>query len=68
MTRRIGVDVIAVELRRAEGKGARAGGGDILDHDVEVDLLGHGRVRPGRRAVAGRELERRPATASAAAR
>ena len=58
MTRWISVDVIAVELRRAERKDARAGGGHILNHDVEVNLLGHGAVRPGGRAVAGRELER----------
>ena len=58
MTRWISVDVITVELRRAERKDARAGGGHILDHDVEVNLLGDGGVRPGRRAVAGCELER----------
>ena len=58
MTCWIGVDTIAVELCRAERKDARAGGGYILDHDVEMDLLRHGGVWPGGRAVAGRELER----------
>ena len=57
MTGRVGVDVFAVELYRAERQDARAGGGHILDHDVEVKLLRYGRVRPGGRAVTGGKLE-----------
>ena len=57
MPGRVGVDVFAVELYRAERQDARAGSGHILDHDVEVKLLRYGRVRPGGRAMAGDKLE-----------
>jgi hypothetical protein len=46
MTRRVGVDLFAVEPGRAEGQHARRGGRHILDHDVEVKLLRNLRVRP----------------------
>lgn len=59
MTRWVGVDVFAVELRCADRKDALAGGGHILHHDVEVKLLRDGGVRPGGPAVLGRELERK---------
>jgi len=58
VTGRVGVDVLAVELHRAQRQDVRAGSGHVLDHDVEVDLLGHAGVRPGRRTVVGGELER----------
>jgi hypothetical protein len=38
MAGRVGVDV-AVQVRRAELDDVRAGGGRVLDHDVEVYLL-----------------------------
>ena len=58
MTGWIGVDAVAVELRRAEREDARASDRHVLDHDVEVKLLRHGGVRPCGPAVAGGELER----------
>ena len=51
MTGWIGVDAVAVELRRAEREDTRARDRHVLHHDVEVKLLRHGgvRPRPGRR-------------------
>jgi hypothetical protein len=34
-----------------------AGGVDIIDHDVEVDLLGNARRRPGRRNMVRSQLK-----------
>ena len=60
MTGWVGVDVFAVELYGAEGQDVRAGCGDVFDHDVEVNLLQHGRVWPAGRTVVGSELEGEP--------
>src|ERR1700729_217095 len=60
VTGRVGVDVLAVELHRAEGEDARAGGGHILHHDVEVNLLRYRRGWPAGRAVPGGALEGQP--------
>ena len=57
MTRGVGVNIVTVELRRAERNDARARGGRILHHDVEMKLLRDGGVRPRGPAVPGRELE-----------
>jgi hypothetical protein len=54
---RVGVDVLAVELCRAQRQHLRSRRRWVLDHDVEVDLLGHCRIWPGRSAVTGGALE-----------
>jgi hypothetical protein len=54
------VDVLAVEFDRAERQDAGTGGSHVLDHDVEMELLRYGRVWPGGRLMAGRELECQP--------
>lgn len=57
MTGRVGVDVLAVEFPCSEGQYAGPGRGHVFDHDVQVDLLGHGWIRPGGRAVIRGELK-----------
>jgi hypothetical protein len=57
---RVSVDVFAVELGGAEGQHARSGGGDVFDHDVEMILLGHGRIGPGGWLVVRGQLEGQP--------
>lgn len=58
MPSRIGVDVIAFgQPPGAERQDAGFGGFDIVDHDIEVELLWSGRVRPLRRLVSWRALE-----------
>jgi hypothetical protein len=54
---RVRVDAFAVEFPRAQGQYPRACRGHVLYHHVEMHLLRPGRVRPGRRLVAGGELE-----------
>ena len=44
----------------------RCGGLDVIDHDVEMHLLGPVRVRPPRRLVAGHQLEADPEVVSSA--
>jgi len=57
VARRIGVDVLAGQLRCAQSCHPGSGRGDVLNHDIEVDLLWHGRIRPRRRSVIRGELE-----------
>src|SRR4051812_14318442 len=57
MAGRVGVDVVAAQWGRAQGCHAVVGCRQIVDHDVEVDLLGDGGVGPGRWAVVGGPLE-----------
>jgi hypothetical protein len=54
----VSVYASVVEPGRPEGQHAQAGRGHVFHHDVEVYLLGPGWIRPGRRLVIGRELER----------
>jgi hypothetical protein len=58
MTRRVGENVLAIESDRAELKHAAACARDVLDHDVEVELLGHRGIGPRWRPVSGSELKR----------
>jgi hypothetical protein len=60
---RIGEHSVAGQLRGAQGQHAGGGLGHILDHHVQVDLLRHGHLRPGRRAVVRRALEGEPGRA-----
>ena len=62
MACRVAIDILAVELYRADRKHLRTRSRRVLDHDVEVDLLGHfwigqvdGRL-PGARWNAGPEV------------
>jgi hypothetical protein len=57
VTGRVRVDAFAGQTRRAEGQDARARVSHVLHHDVEVHLLRHGRIRPGRRLVIRGKLE-----------
>jgi hypothetical protein len=57
MTGRIGIDVLAVALCRTQRQHSWARCCNVLDHDVEVELLRHGGIRPGRWPVAGGTLE-----------
>jgi hypothetical protein len=57
VTRRVGVDIFAVEFRRPEGQDARLDGGHVIDHDVKVDLLKDRAVRPCGRAMIWCELD-----------
>ena len=41
MTSGVSVDVFAIELRGAQFQDARAGGGHVLHHHVQVHLLRH---------------------------
>lgn len=60
MSGRIGVDAVAGELGCSHGQHSGSGSSDIFDHHVVVELLGRVRVRPARRLVTGRQLERQP--------
>ena len=61
VARRVGEHILAVELGRSQGQHPRCGGGHIpLDYHVEMNLLRHRWVRPGRGAVVGRELAGQP--------
>jgi hypothetical protein len=55
---RVRVDAFVVQLGCAEGQHVRSGDGYVLHHDVQMNLLRARRIRPGRRLVIGRELER----------
>lgn len=57
MARWICVDVRTVELARSESTYTRVGGCDVVDHDVEVELLGYVGYRPRRRTVIRNLLE-----------
>jgi hypothetical protein len=57
MARRIGVDVFAVKFLRAQREHSWGSGCDVLDHDVEVELLGYGGIGPGRELITWRTLE-----------
>ena len=58
MARRIGIDVLAVEPDRAQRQHPRPRGCNVLHHVVQVKLLRHGGIGPGRRPVTRRTLER----------
>ena len=58
MPGRVSKHVFAVEPGRAETKHIRRRVGDVLDHDVEVDLLRDG--PSGQVGVDGQRLEREP--------
>jgi hypothetical protein len=57
VTRRIGIDGVAIELYRTQRQHSPACGGNVLDHDVEVKLLRYCGIGPGRRLVTGGKLE-----------
>jgi len=60
----VGEDPRRGELARqsscAQGQDLRLGGGEVIDHDVEVELLGPGGIAPFGWLMVGRELERDP--------
>ena len=64
MTCRIGIDPRAigirliVELRPAQGEHCSLGCVEVVDPEVKVKLHGRRRIRPGRRLMARRSLER----------
>jgi hypothetical protein len=58
VARRIGINVLAIELHRTQRQHPRSRGSGIFHHDVQVNLLRHCRIRPGRRQVTRRTLER----------
>src|SRR4051812_11715717 len=61
VTRRVGVHVLSAgQAPRAEREHTSLPLGQIIDHDVEMDLLRLGRVRPPWRLVVGRQLESEP--------
>lgn len=60
MPGRVGEHTVAIELFSTERKDMRSRDGDVLDHDVEVQLLRDHRARPGRSAVIGRTLKGQP--------
>ena len=64
MTRRIGENLrpvrprLIVELRPAQGEHCSLGCVEVVDPEVKVKLHGRRRIRPGRRLMARRPLER----------
>jgi hypothetical protein len=58
VARRIGINVLAIELHRTQRQHPRSRGSGIFHHDVQVKLLRHCRIRPGPRQVTRRTLER----------
>ena len=59
MARRIEVDVISLgNGSRAERPNGLVGDLEVVDHHVDVELLRRRRIRPMRRYVVGRQLER----------
>jgi hypothetical protein len=57
VTRRVGKD-IAAEPARSELQNPGPGVGDVVDHDVEMELLGPFGIRPSRGLVVGGSLKR----------
>jgi hypothetical protein len=57
VARRIGINVLAIELHRTQRQHPRSRGSGIFHHDVQVKLLLHC-IRPGPRQVTRRTLER----------
>ena len=57
MTSWVCIDVLAVKLGRAESEDTRPGSSYVLNHDVQMELLGNGRVWPRRGLVISRELK-----------
>ena len=57
MADRISIDVLTVEFYRPQRQHPWACGCHVLDHDVEVELLWHCGIGPGRWLVTGSTLE-----------
>ena len=54
MTSWVGINVLAVKPGRAKSEDSRPGSSYILNHDVQMELLGNGGVWPRRGLVISR--------------